>query len=161
MVQIQLKMDEKKLIGLLDDSIRDFDEEVKSLLKGCSLIIEKNVKEQISQLGLVDTGRFMNSIHTIFYKDSFVVTDGVTYGIFLEYGTSDHGPVKANALHFFIKEVKITPKTKRLVKHEIFAKKVKGIRPYAPFAKGLAAAEPELRDFISSWFDSFIENKKT
>lgn len=119
----------------------EFEEWLEEKRKLLALELEREVVMKITQLGLVDTGHFRNSVANTARVEgnwSLVHTD-VKYAPHLEYGTSTHfvEPVKKKALHW--KEGK---------KHR-FSKghKVSGIPAYAPFRKAmdaLIARLPEL-----------------
>lgn len=125
-----------------------FVENKAEILEGIGRILVANIVEVISELGLVDTGRFMDSINFYVEGDSVIVHDGVEYGIYLEFGTGIYGPMKR----------KITPKNKKALHWEkngkdFFAKSVKGIKPYSPFLKGLERAKPEINDFVVNYWE--------
>ena len=105
--------------------------------KGFGFIIENKVVENIEAMGLVDSGDFKNSVNHYDYDNKrVIVQDGVYYGKYLEFGTRPHGPKTAKALHWITKGGK-----------HVFAKRVKGIREYAPFRKGLINSIKAMEDY--------------
>lgn len=106
----------------------------------CGKIIENHIAGSggsIEQLGLVDKGTFRNTVNALTpVDDRVVITDNVSYGIHLEYGTRPH-TIKASskkALHW------------KQDGKNIFAKTVHhpGTQAYRPFTKGLINSENDV-----------------
>ncbi|MBU0472384.1 MAG: hypothetical protein KKF65_07175 [Nanoarchaeota archaeon] len=63
--------------------------ELSNNLMKAGFILEGAVKQNIASYPSVDTGRFLNSVHTSRLSDSSVtVSDAIGYGGYLEFGTS-------------------------------------------------------------------------
>jgi hypothetical protein len=81
-----------------EDMIEQFgpdkvDKKIKRAIKKMGMEVERKAKLIVSRKS-VDTGRFMNSIWSETWEDGdeigFTVYDGVSYGIYHEYGTIKH-----------------------------------------------------------------------
>jgi hypothetical protein len=113
-----------------------FDKALAAKILKIAALCEARVKEKIVQLGLVDTGRFLNSVSADVNGDTITIRDGVEYGKYLEYGTTAH----------FVK-----PKTKKALHWkekggDAFSKGhvVSGIKVFAPFRRALISAVPDI-----------------
>lgn len=76
-----------------------------------------------------NTGNYKSQIE---FDGANTVTANAKYSAFLEYGTADHGPVKAKALRW-IKNGEVH-----------FAKRVKGIKPFATMRNAAAQTQKEI-----------------
>ena len=101
------------------------------------LRVEKTAKENAP----VDTGDYRSNIE---FDGANTITAHKEYSAFLEYGTSDHGPVTKKALKFQNKNKEI-----------IFAKKVKGIKPFATMRNAAAQTQKEI---LQIWQEVQKEN---
>ena len=72
---------------------KEIKELIKKSMQSVALEWESECK-RIIQDGALDTGEFANSIHTEMFEDGdsvgFIGMDGVSYGIYWEYGTEKH-----------------------------------------------------------------------
>ena len=116
-------------IELDTSELQKWVEEKRMLL---AIELEREVVLKITQMGLVDTGHFRNSVANTARVEgdwSLVHTD-VKYAPYLEYGTSTHfvAPVNKKALHW------------KKGNKNFFSKghMVKGIQAYAPFRRALS-----------------------
>lgn len=92
MVSIEVK-GVKKALKKLNLKKKGIFNAADSAIKRSAFMVEGEVKESIAgrraELRSVDTGLFKSSIHTFKKKPlEAEVRDGVSYGVFLEYGTS-------------------------------------------------------------------------
>ena len=117
--------------------------DVNSMLWTAGLEIEEEIKREVDNQGLVDTSLFRNTIHTIPPMGNKVeVSDGVNYGIHLEYETRPH---------------KITPKVKKALywkgaEHPVKSVMHPGTKAYRPFTTGLIKSQMKVlevfRDYV-------------
>lgn len=135
---VKIETNGKELIESLDKLGEDIDKIASRLMYR----IEGKVKRQITKEGLVDYGVFRNSVRGRFIRpDTFLVSDGVKYGIYHELGTGIYGPykkrirpVRANALRF-------TPKGRST---PVYRKSVAGVPAKRPFYKAIVNMEEDL-----------------
>ena len=123
------------------------------LLDNLAIALERRVKLEITNVGLVDTGRLRTSIsgrRVGAFK--FLVSDGVTYGVYHELGTGIYGPkarfivpINKKALHWEKTTSSKTSsgRTKRITT-SMFATKVKGVKKKAPFYKAMLSFEEDI-----------------
>ena len=88
------------------------------------------VVELAVQTAPVDTGDYRNNIN---FDGANTVTAHKEYSAFLEYGTSEHGAKNAKVLRWINKNGKY-----------VFAKKVKGIKPFATMRNAAAQTQKEI-----------------
>ena len=144
---MKLTIDLKEVDGLMRRLSRV---DKKKIHEGMGFIIEKDVAGLVSELGLVDSGLYRNSInHDIVDNDKVLITDGVKYGKYLEYGTRAHmiKPKNKKALHWS------TDGGGAFSKGHM----VSGIQEYAPFRKGALRSIPEVTRYVTK---KLMEAKK-
>lgn len=99
-------------------------------------ILEKvglKIVEYAVETAPTDTGNYKSQIS---YDGSNSVIAHANYSAHLEYGTADHGPVKANALKW-VKNGEVH-----------FAKRVKGIKPFATMRNAAARTQKEVVQIV-------------
>jgi hypothetical protein len=97
------------------------------------------IQRRSREMGIIDSGAFVRSIHHKVEGNTVIIQDGVKYGKFLEFGTTAHfvAPVTKQYLSWIEKK---TGK-RRFSKGHV----VSGIEAYAPFRKGIDVAMRSLR----------------
>lgn len=117
----------------------------KVTIKPLKLDTQNLQKEILEQVGFkivehavatapTDTGYYKSHIE---YDGSNSVIAHAQYSAHLEYGTADHGPVKAKALKWVNKN-----------KEVVFAKRVRGIKPYATMRNAAAQTQKEVVQIV-------------
>lgn len=122
-------------------------------LEKLAIRIESDIKEEITAQGLVDTGRFRTSIHgRKVNKNQILISDGVVYGLFHEFGTGIHGP-KAR----FIRPKKAEALRFEVNKKIMYARKVQGVPAKRPFYKGLGRTSSVIERTINDTFNKIFK----
>ena len=93
-VDLDLKGEEKAINGLRNVQA-NIQVSMKRIMLRCALILEAEIKRQITNMGLVVTGNLRVSVHS-FVREKFQTVEGVAgtnvnYAPFLEYGTGARG----------------------------------------------------------------------
>lgn len=129
------------------------------LLDRIAFALERRVKQEITRAKLVDKGRFRTSVKGRRTGPfTFIVSDGVHYGIYHETGTGIHGPkarmitpVNKKVLHWEQQSYNKLPsgRVKRVTK-DMFSMKSKGVKKSSPFLKAMMGMEEDLDKEIRS-----------
>ena len=112
---------------------------INQMLWTAGFVIENKIVDEVTLQGLVDTGTFRNSISLQPpVGKKITVSDGVKYGIHLEYGTRPHT---------------IRPKTKKALywkgaRHPVKSVRHPRTRAYRPFTNGLIKSENEVVEVV-------------
>jgi hypothetical protein len=130
-----------------------------SLLDRLAFALERRVKMKITQLKLVDKGRFRTSVKGRRTGVlGFIVSDGVHYGIYHETGTGIYGPrarmivpINKKALHWEQQNYSKSPsgRVKRITT-DMFSMKSKGVKAKRPFLLALEEFETDLDQQIKA-----------
>jgi hypothetical protein len=115
---------------------------------GYKLVAE--IQRKIREIGIIDTGAFMRSIHHKLENGKLIIMDGVKYGKYLEWGTTRHfvAPRNKKALRWEEDRKGRLGRKESPSKAKIRFSKghwVSGIQPYAPFRKGITSGLKNMR----------------
>ena len=139
----------------------------KRMMKGVGSILEKGVKTNILSQRLVNTGKYLSSIHFHDATENEVsVSDGVDYGYILEVGSKPHPITPKDKKALTIpraggrivtrggkKKTSFKYGGKTIIRNVIFAKKVMhpGTKAYHPFMKGFHTVETEVINYVGEF----------
>ena len=112
--------------------IVNFDEFSKKLLDAIGFQLSSEIRKQIDDMSLVQSGLFRTSIDHEVDGNELILTSGAPYAVYLEFGTFDFwGRFGVERFHS-----KPVPKKKDMPK-EAASKLPKGMAPFAPFRRTL------------------------
>ena len=86
-MELDLEIDLDKVLRDLDNKTEYIENKQQIALEKIGIIVEEQVIANIDFKRIIDTGKLKQSIHHFVEKDMVVVSDGVHYGVYNEYGT--------------------------------------------------------------------------
>ena len=126
LIQVIIEVDGQKY------KITNFDEFSQKLLDAIGFQLENEIRRQIDDMKLVETGKFRTGITHTVEGNELILTSTAPYAAYLEYGTMEYFR-KFGMDRFPNKPV---PKKKNMSREK--ARKLpKGIAPFAPFRRTL------------------------
>lgn len=112
--------------------ITNWDEFSNKLLTAIGFQVENEIRRNINEMKLVDTGSLKTGVHSEVINGELIITDNAPHAVYIEYGTYDYWS-RFGKDRF----PKTTDPKKKDSTQKVRDQLPKGMQPFAPFRKTL------------------------